>query len=73
MRGLGPEVLVAFFAGAVCALALALWMVVARARLFRSVFWVALVAVVVAAWALGWWPSGSGGGPGEAVGAGDGW
>ena len=51
---MGPEIVVAFLSGSVAALVFALWIVVARARLFRFLFWVLLVAL------LGGWLAWSG-------------
>lgn len=44
------ELAVAFLSGSVVGLAFALWVVAARARLFRIVFWGAVLVVMVGGW-----------------------
>ena len=47
---MGPELVVAFLSGSVVALAFALWMVVARARLARFLFWGAVLVALLGGW-----------------------
>ncbi|MCY4506451.1 MAG: hypothetical protein OXG35_05770 [Acidobacteria bacterium] len=47
---MGSELVVAFLSGSVAALVFALWIVVARARLFRFLFWGAVLVGLLGGW-----------------------
>ena len=47
---MGPELVVAFLSGSVAALVFALWIVVARARLFRFLFWGVVLVALLGGW-----------------------
>lgn len=61
-----PELAVAFLSGAVAALIFALWIVVARARLFRFLFWGAVLLALLGGWLVWTGTPGSPAGSGPA-------